>query len=223
MSKNILIVEDETIIAIEIERYLSSLGYTILATCSTADDAYENAINHDVDLILMDIYLVDSNGIDAALRIKQEKNIPIIFVTANMDEATIEHAVSADPIAYLTKPFNRQELFAAIKIGMSKHGTVAQQRVGDMVLDHEFSFDTQSAQLICCSEKVHLNKKERQLLELFLQHKNILVSFMTMEYELWEDKPSSDSRRRTLISRLRAKLKHRFIETYSSEGYVFRV
>ena len=223
MNKNILIVEDESIIAMEIESYLSSLGYNIIDVCSTADDAYEKAMSNDVDLILMDIYLIKSSGIDAALKIKKKKDIPILFLTAHMDEVTIEKAIEVNPVAYLTKPFNRQELFAAIKIGFNKYSSIENNLVGDMLLDHEFSFDSKSSQLICCNQEVHLSKKERQLLKLFIKHKNMLVSFMTMEYELWEDKPSNDSRRRTLVSRLRSKLKHRFIETYSSEGYIFKV
>jgi DNA-binding response OmpR family regulator len=223
MSKKILIVEDESIIAIEIESYLIKLGYEIVGIASTADDAYKQAMNNQVDLILMDIYLINSNGIDAAIKIKKEKNIPIIFLTAHMDEETIERAITVNPVAYLTKPFNRQELFAAIKIGLSKCCNIDNSLVGDISLDHEFSFNTKSSQLICCGEEVHLSKKERQLLKLFINHKNTLISFMTMEYELWADKPSNDSRRRTLISRLRAKLKHRFIETYASEGYIFKV
>jgi DNA-binding response OmpR family regulator len=223
MSKKILIVEDESIIAIEIESYLMQLGYEIIGIASTADEAYRKAIFNDVDLILMDIYLMQSNGIDAALKIKKEKNVPIVFLTAHMDEETIEKAIEVNPVAYLTKPFNRQELFAAIKIGLSQCCHMDNALIGDIPLDHEFSFDTKSEQLICCSEEVHLSKKERQLLELFLNHTNTLISFMTMEYELWADKPSNDSRRRTLISRLRAKLKHRFIETYASEGYIFKI
>ena len=223
MSKKILIVEDESIIAIEIESYLTTLGYDIIGIASTAEDAYNLAIENEVDLILMDIYLIEGNGIDASLRIKKEKNVPIIFLTAHMDEETIERAIQVNPVAYLTKPFNRQELFAAIKIGLSQCCHTGNSLVGEIVLDHEFSFDTKSSQLICCGEEVHLSKKERQLLELFLDNQNRLISFMTMEYELWADKPSNDSRRRTLISRLRAKLKHRFIETYASEGYIFKV
>ena len=223
MKKNILIVEDESIIAIEIESYLSSLGYNIVSICSTADDAYKKAMSTDVNLILMDIYLIEGNGIEAALKIKKEKTIPIIFLTAHMDEATIEKAIEANPVAYLTKPFNRKELFAAIKIGLSQSCQTENSLIGDIILDKEFSFDTKSSQLICWGEKVHLSKKERQLLKLFLDNRNRLISFMTMEYELWADKPSNASRRRTLISRLRAKLKHRFIESYSSEGYIFKV
>jgi len=223
MSANILIVEDERIVSMEIESYLSSLGYNIVAISSTADEAYENAMQYEVDLILMDIYLINSNGIDAAMRIKEKKDIPIVFLTAYIDEETIDRAIAVDPVAYLQKPFNRQELFAAIKIGLRQLNFSEHTFIGDIVLDSEFSFDTNASQLICCSEIVHLSKKERALLELFLTYQNMLITFSMIEYEIWPDKPSNSSRRRTLISRLRTKLKHRFIETYSSEGYIFKI
>lgn len=223
MSAQVLIVEDESIVAMEIASYLSDLGYHVVAIASTANEAYEIAMSKRVDLILMDIYLTQSNGIDVALKIKAQKEIPIIFVTAYIDDATIDRAIAINPVAYLVKPFNRKELFAAIKIGLRQLNCPEHTLIGDKILDHEFSFDTNGSQLICCSEVVHLSKKERALLELFLKHVNMLICFSTIEYEIWPDKPSNSSRRRTLISRLRAKLKHRFIETFNSEGYIFKL
>jgi len=227
MKKNILIVEDETIVAMEIESYLRSLNYNVIATCSTADCAYQEAICNDVDLVLMDIFLIDSNGIEATSRIKKVKpDLPIIFLSAFMDEDTITKAIEVNPQAYLMKPFNHAELEVAIKIGL-KHNEVSQKdetkREGNIYLNSEFSFNTQSSQLIFCGETVNLTKKERTLLQLFLKNPNALVSIESIEYELWPDKPTNDGRRRSLISRLRAKLKHQFIETYSSEGYTFKL
>ena len=122
MSKRkILVVEDESIVAMELESYLIKLDYSVVAICTTADDAYEKAMINEVDLILMDIYLIDSNGIDAARRIKEKKeNMPIVFISAYMDEATVNKAVAINPVAYLTKPFNRKELCVAIKIGLNQ-------------------------------------------------------------------------------------------------------
>ena len=224
---NILIVEDESIVAMEIESYLLSLDYNIVGICSTAENAYQKSIQNDVDLVLMDIYLDNSNGIEATKKIKQAKpNLPIIFLSAYMDEETISQAIKVNPQAYLMKPFNRKELAVAIKIALNHHQNHLphKNRVeGDIYLDNEFSFESQSSQLICCGEIVGLTKKERTLLKLFLEKPNSLISITTVEYELWPDKPSNNSRRRSLISRLRAKLKHRFIETYSSEGYIFKI
>jgi len=228
MKKNILIVEDETIVAMEIESYLRSLNYNIIATCSTADCAYEEAICNDVDLVLMDIFLIDSNGIEATSRIKKVKpDLPVIFLSAYMDEDTITKAIEVDPQAYLMKPFNHSELAVAIKIGLKHHEHSYKEEnhilEGNIRLNSEFSFNTQSSQLIFCGEPISLTKKERTLLQLFLKHPNRLISIENIEYELWPDKPTNDSRRRSLISRLRAKLKHQFIETYSSEGYSFKI
>jgi len=226
MSANILIVEDERIVSMEMESYLTKLGYNIISICSDADSAYESAISNPVDLILMDIYLIDSDGIEATSRIKKIKpDIPVIFLTAHMDEDTIERAVAVHPEAYLEKPFNRKELSIAIRIGLNKNNIFEKDNiiVGDIYLDREFSFDNKTKQLICCNEIVNLTKKEKKLLNLFLDNKNRLISITTMEYEIWPDQFSSATRRRSLISRLRAKLKHRFIETYSSEGYIFKV
>jgi DNA-binding response OmpR family regulator len=223
MPINILIVEDEKKSSVEIKSYLIKLGYSITGICDTTKDAYRQSINNKIDLILMSDRLIKNDGLLDALEIRKECNIPIIFLSAEMDENIIDKAIILDPIAYLVKPFNHKELAAAIKIALSHTHHEKHHILGNIPLDHEFSFDTKSEQLICCSEEVHLSKKERQLLELFLNNKNRLISFMTMEYELWADKPSNDSRRRTLISRLRAKLKHRFIETYASEGYIFKV
>jgi len=222
--KNILIVEDEAIVAMEIDSYLSTCSYNIIGICSTGDEAYDMAINRDVDLILMDIFLLDSNGIETALKIKKKKsNIPIIFLTAYMDEETIDKAVATNPIAYLIKPFNRQELLASIKIGLHDKSLSSCQVAGDIYLDEEFSYDSRATQLICCGEVVHLSKKEKMLLTLFLENIGGLTSSSIIEYEIWPDQASSDTRLRTLISRLRAKLKHKFIETCSAEGYIFRV
>jgi len=222
--KNILIVEDESLVAMEIDSYLSQFDYNIIGICSTGDEAYEMAINLEVDLILMDIFLLNSNGIEAAKKIKEKKNdMPIIFLTAYMDEETIDKAVAISPVAYLIKPFNRQELLASIKIGLRDKNRPCCTVIGDTQLDGEFSFDTHAIQLICCGEVVHLSKKEKRLLTLFLDNKGGLISSSTIEYEIWPDKPSSATRLRTLISRLRAKLKHKFIETCSAEGYIFRV
>ncbi|RUM68935.1 MAG: DNA-binding response regulator [Sulfurovum sp.] len=222
MNKNILIVEDESIVAMEIESYLLSLNYNVVAICSSADEAYKKAISNDIDLVLMDIYLIESDGIEATIRIKKIKpNLPIIFLSAYMDEETIDRAIEVNPEAYLTKPFNRKDLAVSIKIALKNKESI--MMTGDIILDNEFSFDTKSLELICCGENVSLTKKERTLLILFLKQKNHLITIEKIEYELWPNKPSNDSRRRSLVSRLRAKLKHKFIETHASEGYVFRI
>jgi len=223
-NKNILIVEDESIVAMEIDSYLSRHNYNVVGICSNGDDAYEMALNLDVDLILMDIFLLNSNGIETVIKIKEKKSdMPIVFLTAYMDEETIDKAVATNPVAYLIKPFNRQELLASIKIGLQNKNRLYSNRVGDIYLDNEFSFESSTSQLICCGEVVHLTKQERYLLIFFIENRNRLISNDMIEYKIWPDRPSNNSRRRSLLSRLRSKLKHKFIETISSEGYILKI
>jgi len=223
MKKNILIVEDESLVALEIKSYLQSLGYTIVATVYTEEMALREARESDVDLILMDISLEKGDGIDAAFTISQEQPLlPIIFLSSYMDEYTISRALKVNPKAYLLKPFNRKELEIAIKIALKSFDNSVTMVRGDTQLDEEFSYDSNTLELFCCGETVHLTKKERMLFQLFVEQKNRLVSIDEIEYTLWENKPSSDTRRRSLISRLRAKLNHKFITTFSSEGYIFK-
>ena len=99
----------------------------------------------------------------------------------------------------------------------------SQELSSSIKLDNNFSFDTLSSQLIYNNKAVSLSKKERLLLKLFISRVNQLIPNETIEYEIWSEQPSSNSRRRTLVSRLRAKLDHRFIATYASEGYVFHL
>lgn len=222
MKKNILIVEDESIVAMELKSYLLSLNYNVIAICSTADEAFTQAISNDIDLILMDIYLIDSDGIEATKRVKEVKpNLPVIFLSAYMDEETIDRAIEVNPEAYLTKPFNRKDLAVSIKIALKSRESP--MIIGDIILDNEFSFNTKSSELICSGEEISLTKKERALLTLFLKYKNQLISIENIEYELWPNNPNNNSRRRSLVSRLRAKLKHKFIKTHASEGYILKI
>ena len=215
--KNILIVEDESIVAMELKLYLTQLNYHIVGICSTGDEAYQMIQEVNIDLVLMDIYLFNSDGVDTSFQIKKVKpNIPIIFLTAYIDEETMDRALSVNPIAYLVKPFNRRELWASIKIALKNISE-------DISLDNEFTFNRNASQLTCCGKVVHLSKKEKMLFNLFLNNSGRLISSLMIEYEIWPDQSSSDTRLRTLISRLRAKLKHRFIETCSAEGYIFRL
>ena len=111
------------------------------------------------------------------------------------------------------------------KLGFNVIGIIPNKEItiGDIKLDNNFSFNSLSSQLTCNDELVKLTKKERLLLKLFISRVNQLISNETLESEIWSEQPPSDSRRRTLVSRLRAKLDHRFIATYASEGYVFHL
>ena len=220
--KNIVIIEDESIVAMEIAGFVKGLGYKVVATFSNAAACLALLKKEVVDLILMDVYIEgDMDGIACAAAIQSWQNIPIIYISAFSDDETLERAIKTKPSAYLVKPFNREELRVAMKIALS-HAQEHQRR-GDVIFDEEFSFDTQRDELLHNTQSVHLTKKELELLKLFLNTKNSVLSLYEIENEIWPDKESNENTRRALISRLRAKLNYKFIETIHSIGYKLHI
>ncbi len=119
--RRVLIVEDEKIIALDLQRRLEKFGYRVVALCATAEEAVEAAIEYIPDIILMDIMLGgERDGVDAAVEIKSHKNIPIVFLTAYADDKTVERAKKAEPVGYVLKPFKERELQTTIDIALYK-------------------------------------------------------------------------------------------------------
>ena len=117
----ILIVEDEAIVAEDLENLIIDFGYEMVGSVVGADDAIQQAIEHRPDLILMDIMLKgNKNGIDAANEIKDMLKIPIIFLTAYSDLKLIEEAKNTEPYAFIVKPFQDKQVIASIEMALSR-------------------------------------------------------------------------------------------------------
>ncbi|MBW1723904.1 MAG: response regulator [Deltaproteobacteria bacterium] len=116
-----MIVEDEAVIALRLEQRLIEMGYDVIGTICSGEAVVENARSFQPNLILMDIMLNgDLDGIDAAMIVKEELDIPIIFLTAYSDDKLIERAKKVDAFGYLVKPVRDRELKAAIEIALYK-------------------------------------------------------------------------------------------------------
>lgn len=123
MDKNrILIVEDEFITGTDLTRRLEKAGYEVVGLADTGRKAIALAGEMHPDLILMDISLKEEmNGIHAAQEIKKIHDLPVVFLTANSDEATVNEALRSDPFGYITKPVDDRSLKTAIRIALYKH------------------------------------------------------------------------------------------------------
>ncbi|MEO6785327.1 MAG: response regulator [Chthoniobacteraceae bacterium] len=120
----ILIVEDEAVIAMEIEMRLAKMGCEIVGNAATGDKALAIAEGSRPDLVLMDINLVGSlDGVETAARLRARFDIPVVFLTAYSDDATIRRAAVSGPLGYLTKPFSDRDVRAAIEVALYKHAT----------------------------------------------------------------------------------------------------
>jgi PAS domain S-box-containing protein len=122
MSARILIVEDERITAEDLRDILTDLGYTVTASVSSGADAIARAEETRPDLALMDIRIKgDMDGTATARILRERFNIPVVYLTAHADSATVERAKDAQPLGYITKPFQEAELHASIEIALHKH------------------------------------------------------------------------------------------------------
>ncbi|MEN4029818.1 MAG: methanogen output domain 1-containing protein [Methanobacterium sp.] len=121
-SVKILVVEDESIVAMDLRHRLENMNYTVLAVVPSGEEAVEKAALMRPDLILMDIVLNEKmDGIQAAQIIKDNYNIPVLYLTAYSDEKTLKRAKITGPFGYIIKPFEDRELHSAIEIALYKH------------------------------------------------------------------------------------------------------
>ena len=215
--KRVMIVEDETLVAMEIAEAVREYGFEVVATCMDASCAIQTAEETSPDLILMDIRIKgDRDGIETAKTILQSHTPAIVFLTAFSDQKHIERAISLSPLGYLIKPIRTAELNALLKMAELQQDNTLR---GDLLLDAHFSIESDTALLIKDGRYVTLTRKEHQLLQLLIHHKNAIVSIYDIELTIWPEKTPNDSTRRSLINRLRSKLDNRFLETIHGEGY----
>jgi PAS domain S-box-containing protein/putative nucleotidyltransferase with HDIG domain len=118
----ILIVEDEAIVAMDIQNTLESLGYVVPSIVFSGEEAIKKAAETQPDLVLMDIVLKGHvNGVEAAEEIRDRFDIPVVYLTAYADEKTFQRAKIAEPYGYIIKPFDERELHITIETSLYKH------------------------------------------------------------------------------------------------------
>lgn len=118
----ILVVEDESIVAMGIEHRLQALGYQVAALVASGEAAIEKVAQTRPDLVLMDIQLQDAmDGIEAAERIRKRYNVPVVYLTAHTDHRTFQRAKVTEPFGYIIKPFHERDLHITIEMALYKH------------------------------------------------------------------------------------------------------
>jgi CheY-like chemotaxis protein len=127
-SPSLLIVEDEVIVAADLAAKLQQLGYCVTGTTAYGEEAVLLARKHRPDLVLMDICLAGAtDGVAAATTIRRELDLPVIFLTAHSDAATINRARQAGASGFVRKPFDDRDLGARIAKALQSH-TAARKR-----------------------------------------------------------------------------------------------
>ena len=148
--RRILVVEDETIIALDISQQLAKLGYEVVGHAVSGEQAVALARDLKPDLVLMDIQLAgDMDGVAAANSISDLLSLPVVFLTAFAEEQTFERAKLTDPFGYVLKPFSERELRVTLAMAFYKHGVemklkkqaLALQEINQELANQKFALD----------------------------------------------------------------------------------
>ena len=132
---NVLIVEDESIVALDLSNALEQDGYTVTGIADNADEAIDLFSSNDVDIVLMDINIIgNKDGIDTALELTKKKPVPIIYLTALTDEKTLERAKCTYPAAFLSKPYSITNVRIAIELGINNFASAREQNLNAKVI-----------------------------------------------------------------------------------------
>ncbi|WP_024953474.1 response regulator [Sulfurospirillum arcachonense] len=222
MSKaKILVVEDESIVALDIKNALINLNFQVTDMVTNYDDAMQSIKKNRPDILLTDIHLENSkDGIELAKDMQKIETIPVIYLTAFADDDTIQRAIETNPVNYLHKPFKRKELKSALLLSIYKINQSSQEVISTNCknLGFNYYFDLENNALYYNTMLIKLTQKETELLNILIQAKGTLVSIETLENMLWPENIVSNSTLRTLIYRLRTKLEYKLIETVHSTG-----
>ncbi len=117
-----LIVEDEALIAEELRERLSRLGFLVIAAVDNAEEGVAIATRERPDLVLMDIRLKgEKDGVQAAAEIRQQVDVPIVYLTAYSDRLTVDRAKQTEHDGFILKPFLKRELQPTIEVAMRRH------------------------------------------------------------------------------------------------------
>lgn len=216
----ILIVDDENDILEIISEYAKQAGYnTVLARSGT--EALEALKKNDINLIVLDIMLPDFNGYEIADRVRKEKRVPIIMLSAKSEEEDKLKGFELGIVDYVTKPFSPKELMARIKVNLSK---TLEENARDTYTFEGVTIDRTAKKVFVDKREIELTIKEYELLNFLTQNKNILFSREQILDKVWGmDFFGTDRTVDTHIKSLRKKIgKYRgHIVTLRGAGYRF--
>lgn len=213
---NVLILEDDPIIALDIKSIVDDLVGFHGFIASDMPSALKIAHKHTLHILLADIHikgLVD--GIDTARTLQHLYHSQLIFLTSYSDEPTLARASELKVSGYILKPFREEELVASLKLCALKLG------VDHILLDigYGYTYDTKRQQLFLHDKHIILAPKEQQLFLLLLNSRGSVVPLSYIDDVIWYDESVSDTTRRQLLHRLRAKLPELSFEIVKYSGY----
>lgn len=199
----ILVVEDESIVAFNLQQRLIQMGYDVPAIAVSGQESIDLVAQTSPDLVLMDIHIQgDMDGIEVAAHLQNSHSVPVIYLTAYSEDSTLERARRTRPYGYLLKPFSERELHATIQMAFERHKLenelTDKQRLLEQALD---AASMGVMELDCTSNQITPSFRTAELLGLALDHPLPLAEFISRVDE--QDRTIIETRLQESVSDLK--------------------
>ena len=229
MSK-ILIVEDEEAIADLEKDYLELSDFEVTIE-NTGDKGLKTAMEGDFDLVILDLMLPGVDGFEVCKKIREEKNIPIIMVSAKKDDIDKIRGLGLGADDYMTKPFSPSELVARVKAHMARYDRLvgSSQKANDIIEIRGLKIDKTARRVYVNGEERIFTTKEFDLLTFLAENPNHVYSKEELFREIWDMDSIGDIATVTVhIKKIREKIEYdnakpQYIETIWGVGYRFKI
>ena len=229
MSK-ILIIEDEEAIA-DLEKDYLELSDFEVEIEHTGNRGLQKALEKDFDLVILDLMLPEMDGFDVCRKIREEKNIPILMVSAKKDDIDKIRGLGLGADDYMTKPVSPSELVARVKAHMARYDRLvgSNQKVNDIVEIRGIRIDKTARRVYVDGEEKTFTTKEFDLLTFLAENPNHVFTKEELFREIWDMDSIGDIATVTVhIKKIREKIEYdtakpQYIETIWGVGYRFRV
>jgi DNA-binding response OmpR family regulator len=225
LDEYILIVDDDKDIRNLLGIYLENEGLKFIK-CENAEIALEVLNEYKVSLILLDIMMPGIDGIDTCMKIRQSGKMPIIFMSAKVEDMDIVQGLAVGGDDYITKPFNPIQLISRVKAQLRRYKQYNIDTVANNTIHYEdLCINTESRQIWVNGKEIKLTSKEYDILEFLLRNKGNILSISQIYEKVWhEEFYTSENTVMMHIANLRNKLRNDsndngYIKTVWGRGY----
>ena len=225
-SLKIIIVEDELIAAEFLKEILEETGAEVIDIIDSGKEAIKVCIEKKPDIIFMDVMLTDNiSGCEAAVAIsKKNTHSKIIFLTAYMDEEMIDYAADSNAVSYLTKPYNKSQILATLKLlatQKEKPKVLAEEKPEKIYLKNNYVYHTEQNRLLKNGKEVELGPTAIKLIGLLSTQVDVSISNTQIAMHVW-GREVNDKTLRSLMFRIRTATDAELIKNVSGTGYMIQ-
>lgn len=217
--KEILLVEDNETIVMGLKYSLEQEGFIVI-TAKNIMESRERLSQESISLILLDVSLPDGNGFDICKEVKQNRDIPVIFLTARDEETSVVLGLDMGADDYIIKPFRMRELISRINSVLRRYG--AKEENNNIICHKNIKIDTTTAKVYKDNEEIIFTSLEYKILLMLFTNKNKLITREQLLEKIWDIAGNfvNDNTLTVYIKRIREKLGNEsIIKTVRGLGY----